>query len=190
LTEPEDQHEASQGAEQEAAGQPVARIVRADPRSGIDENGNWTPAFVGQRPPLEVRHGAYSTLRLAPRARELADEIRNVVPAFSPADEPMVRLLALTLARVEMATRALEVIDERAEGNEVTVYLGDSAESLRRLREDSRGWINTARRIANDLGMTPTSRAKLGLDLARTETELVDLIEEGRKIRERREAEG
>lgn len=152
--------------------------------SGIKQDGRWVPAFPGQRPPfaegneLAVQHGAYSTLHLAPRAAELAAELRAVVPAYSPADEPMVRMLAIVLARVERATAALEKVDDAAEGNEVGVYLGDGAESMRRLREDSRGWINTARRLANDLGLTPTSRARLGLDIARTGDVLAEYLAE------------
>ena len=126
---------------------------------------------------LSLRHGAYSSsLRLAPRADELAAELRKVVPGYSPADEPMVRLLALVLARIERASAALEKVDDAADGKELTAYLGDGAESLRRLREDSRGWINTARRLANDLGLTPTSRAKLGLDIARTGDVLAEYL--------------
>lgn len=118
---------------------------------------------------LSLKHGAYSSsLRLAPRADELAAELRAVVPGYSVADEAMVRLLAIVLARVERATAALERVDDVADGNELVAYSGEAADSLRRLREDSRGWINTARRLANDLGLTTTSRAKLGLDLSRT----------------------
>ena len=126
---------------------------------------------------LSLRHGAYSSsLRLAPRADELAAELRQVVPGYSAADEAMVRLLALVLARIERATAALEKVDDAAEGNEVAAYTGEAAEPLRRLREDSRGWINTARRLANDLGLTPTSRAKLGLDIARTGDALAEYL--------------
>jgi hypothetical protein len=90
------------------------------------------------------------------------------VPAYSPADEAMVRLLALVLARIERAVAALDRLDDASEGSELKLYLGDSAQSFQRLREDCRGWVNTARRLSNDLGLSPTSRAKLGLDVART----------------------
>jgi hypothetical protein len=117
---------------------------------------------------LSLRHGAYSSsLRLSVRADELAGELRSVVPGYSPADEPAVRLLAIVLTRIEKATAALDRLDEAA-AEELTLYVGDQAQSLQRLREDCRGWVNTARRLANDLGLTPTSRARLGLDVART----------------------
>src|SRR5438132_1500325 len=41
-----------------------------------------------------MRHGAYSSsLRLSPRTEELAAELREVVPLYSPADEVVIRLL-------------------------------------------------------------------------------------------------
>jgi hypothetical protein len=55
---------------------------------------------------------------------------------------------------------------------------------------DARAWANTARAYFDALGLTPTSRAKLGLDLVRQEDGLERLKAEGREIRLRREAEG
>jgi len=77
-------------------------------RSGIDEDGVWSPAFEGQREPfrpgnelrfepgndLAVRHGAFATLKLGPRVDELAAEVRELVPAYRPNDEVSVHLLA------------------------------------------------------------------------------------------------
>jgi hypothetical protein len=125
---------------------------RPDPRSGLDDEGRWTPAFSGQRPPFELKHGAYSDVRLGPRVAELADGLRELVPTYSPSDEPAVRLLALTLARLERAESALEAA---------------SPNDLGRLRQDALGWANAARRLLNDLAMTPTARGRLGLDLTR-----------------------
>jgi hypothetical protein len=111
-----------------------------------------------QRPPFEagntasVRHGSYAVVKLGPRVDELADELRELVPGFRPADEVALRLLGVCLARIEAASTALE------EAGPV---------ELERLRQDLRGWLNTARRLLNDLGMTPTARARLGLDVAR-----------------------
>lgn len=130
-----------------------------DPRSGVDEVGRWAPAFEGQRPPftpghdVSLRHGAYADLRLGDRVAELADELRPLVPAGRPADEVALRLLALCLARIEAAHAALE----KAKPAELAT-----------LESDARGWTNTARRLLSDLGMTPTARARLGLDVART----------------------
>lgn len=115
----------------------------------------WAPFEKGNE--VGLRHGSYSVLKLAPRAAEIADGVRALLPVYSPADEPAVQTLAVVLARLERATEALD-------------GAGDPAD-LQRLRDDLRGWANTARRYFNDLGMTPTSRAKLGLDLVRARGE-------------------
>jgi hypothetical protein len=139
--------------------------------SGIDPvSGAWSPAFEGQKPPFEpgnqlaIRHGAYSTLSLAPRAAELADEIRRVVPVYSPADEILVRSLALALARVERAQAALDQVDDQV-GNELGTYLHEKTLAFEHLRSDMRAWLNLVRKLTSDLGMSPTARARLGVDL-------------------------
>ncbi|SRR6266508_3152416 len=116
--------------------------------------GDWTPAFPGQRPPFQkgndvaLRHGAYADVKLGPRVAELADEIRPFVPGYAPGDEIGLRVLCLALARLE-ASAAVDSPDAR------------------RLREDERGWVNAVRRYLADLGLTPTSRAALGVNLTR-----------------------
>jgi hypothetical protein len=116
---------------------------RPDPRSGLDEDCVWTPAFEGQRPPLEpgheltVRHGAYSQLRLTQRAGEIVDEFRELVSRYR-ASEPMVRLLAVTWARVEAAAEALEK--------------ADGPEQPSRLERDLRARVRVARQLLTDRG--------------------------------------
>lgn len=105
---------------------------------------------------LALRHGAYAVVALGPRVEELADQIRELVPAYSPSDEITIRLLCLALARLE---RSSDVTGE------VPI------EELGRLRENERGWTNTARRLLNDLGMTPTARAGLGLAIVQAKGE-------------------
>jgi hypothetical protein len=79
-------------------------------------------------------------------------------------------LFATALVRIENASNAMALVDESA--TPLGPYLGggkngdDLGPGLQRLREDLRRWVETARRLANDLGLTPTSRAKLGLDIA------------------------
>jgi hypothetical protein len=131
--------------------------------SGIGSDGQWQPAFEGQRPPaargnqLAAKHGAYATLALGDRVGELAPVIAEHVPGYTVADEIAVRLLALALARLERSSEAL------AETTDV--------DALNRLRQDERGWANTVRRYLSDLGLTPTARAKLGLDVVRAKGE-------------------
>lgn len=98
-----------------------------------------------------LTHGSYATVRLTPRARELEDELRELVPFYTPAYAPVVALAALTLARIERASAALE---EEGDG-----------ERLARLAQDLRGWISTSRRLLNDLGLSPSSQAALARDL-------------------------
>jgi hypothetical protein len=159
---------------------PVATVP--DPRSGIVD-GSWRPVFAGQRPPLPagepgpaLKHGAYSSLLTGPRACELAVEIRASLPLYSPADAPSVLLLALTLARVERAAAALDAADDSG-----------TADTLDRLGRDLRSWIGTATRLLSELGMTPSSRARLGLDVAlaqrAADQALERLADEGRRIR-------
>ncbi len=96
-------------------------------------------------------HGAYAELQLGTRVDELAADITTLVPSYRPADQIAVRLLALSLARIERAVSALE--DAKP---------GD----LARLEADMRSWVNTSRRIVVDLALTPTARARLGLDVS------------------------
>jgi hypothetical protein len=102
---------------------------------------------------LARRHGAYSELKLAPRAQELAVLIRERLPVFSPLDEFAVGLAALALARAEQGAAALAAADAAG---------GPRPE---RLEQDVRGWVGTARRLLADLGATPRSRAELARDL-------------------------
>lgn len=156
---------------------------RPDPRSGVDEHGDWTPVFEGQRPPfqpgheLSLRHGAYSQLKLGTRVGELVELIRPDVPMLRPADELSVRLLAVTLARLERALAALETL-ESDEGS--------------RLEADARGWLNRATQLADKLGLNPTARARLGVDVAqaRRAVTLTELAAEADEERRRGEGAG
>ena len=110
---------------------------------------------------LALRHGASALLRLAPRAGELADGLRELVPGASAADEPAIRLLALVLARIEAANGWLAEHGLFRRGG------GEPQPVLRALS----AWENTAARLCERLGLTPTSRAQLGLDLTRARGE-------------------
>lgn len=122
---------------------------------------------------LAVTNGAYvSTLRLAPRIRELADETIQVMPVFTPADVPAVELLAITRARIEIALAALDEVDEKTRGGALGPYVIEDAAKLQRLREDLGRWTTRALRLCDALGMTPTARARLGLDIAMTRRSL------------------
>jgi len=155
------------------------------------------PARGYARPPFErgneiaTKHGSYALVGLAPRAEELAAGLREVVPVASMADETAIALLALTLARVERATAALDRLDEIGDesGSALSAYTSSEAQKFDRLREDLRGWLRLARTLCSDLGLTPVSRAKLGLDIARAESEVGRLVDVGRAIVARRDGE-
>jgi hypothetical protein len=145
-----------------AGGQP-------DSRSGLDAEGNWTPAFKGQRPPFTPgneygrppEHGAYAVLHLTPRAAAISGWIRSLAEHLTPADEPAVQTLGLTLAQLERAAGVLGEVDEAIKrGDDVDVYLG-RIESRARLSQDARRWADSARRMMDDLGLTPAGRAAL-----------------------------
>jgi len=132
--------------------------VQPDPRSGLDERGEWTPAFEGQRPPFEpghelsVRHGAYSELRLGKRVDELVPDLREQVVGYRSSDEVMVRLLAVSLARAEAHAAALEAASEPSVLKELDVQL--------------HRWVNRAAALCVQLGMSSMARGRLGVDVA------------------------
>lgn len=105
-------------------------------------------------------HGLYAPLSTSGRATEIADSLREVVPARAPADEAAIALLANILARVESAHAYLA---ERG--------LMDSRGTPRSLLKHLSTMENTASRLFRDLGLTPLSRAQLGLDVARARGE-------------------
>ena len=113
-----------------------------------------------------LHHGGRATAKTLPVA-ETAEEIRQALAdsapvraqdgGLPPADEAAVEVAALALARVRRVTAWLDAfgyLDERT---------GDVKPAARYLEQATR----TAERLLAALGMTPTSRARLGLDLAR-----------------------
>lgn len=129
-----------------------------DPARGSDGGhpgtANLIPAQPGEMRAL--KHGAWSLALTSERSGELADYLASIVPADSTADEPAIVLLAQVLARIERANAWLEVHgDLDAKGNPRPVHRVLAT------------WEAQARRLCADLGLTPTSRARLGLDVAR-----------------------
>lgn len=139
-----------------------------------DGTANLRPVRPGESSPA-VTHGCYA-LAIPSRARELADDLRALLPAHSAADDPTVALAATVLSRIEAANLWLDEygIFANAKGAPQPILKALST------------WENTAARLLDRLGMTPTARATLGLHIARAhEAGLADLIEEGRLVRER-----
>jgi hypothetical protein len=124
---------------------------------------------LGGRP---IEHGALRRehkMATDPRTLELAAQIREVAPVYEPADEFAVMALSVLLVRVERAQRALEELDAtlEAEGKGALAAYLEEGERYADLRKDLRSWLSVAERYLAALGMTPGSRARLGLDLAR-----------------------
>jgi hypothetical protein len=137
---------------------------------------NLHPAVRGEPGPA-LRHGAYSVLRLRGRAEKIRAEIEQLVPLLSQSDGPMLDTLAFLLAQVERSAAILghaqlEEAQAIADGRPVSKALRSD---LSRLAQDARGWANSAARLADQLGLTPTSRARLGLDVVRTRTAVEEL---------------
>lgn len=106
---------------------------------------------------INVRHGARAVVRLAPRIAALVEALRPLVPAGSGSDEPVLAVLAGVMARIEAAQAYLDehgIVDEHGQPRPILKQLST--------------WENTAVRTLDKLGCTPTARAQLGLDLART----------------------
>ncbi len=125
---------------------------------------------------VAVKHAATSMIRLAPRAAEIADDVRAIVPVSSEADEPTIRLLSLVLARIETANEWL------AEAGMFRNAEGEPQPILKSLST----WENQAARLLASLGCTPTSRAALGVDIVRAavvrEQVLAGLEGDGRRL--------
>ncbi len=130
-----------------------------DPRSGLDEEGEFVPAFDGQRPPfgpgnsVGVRHGAYAVLQLRPRALELADEIRVALgPTYSTRFELAIAASAAAAAQYEKAMVALLDADDPTD--------------LKHLDERAARWAKLLFSALGQLGLTPLAASKLGLNVA------------------------
>lgn len=127
-------------------------------------------------------HSAYakvSSAQLDKKAREILEALTADAPvreddgSLPAADAPAVRMLADALVRLDTISTFLDQrgwLDDDGKERPVLVYEG-------RLR-------GHALDLMRELGMTPASRAKLGLELVRTAA-AVDEAEAARAARER-----
>lgn len=121
-----------------------------------------------------LRHGAKVALEaISDEASAIADAIRDVMPVYHPADEIAVRALSIVLVRIGRAEAALAAMDRDG-----TLPSGAVVEGAT-LERDLRSWLSVAERYLGALGMTPGSRVRLGLDIARARRfTVLDLHEE------------
>jgi hypothetical protein len=104
-----------------------------------------------------------SAARLAadPETRDIADAIIASLPFATPGSETTVELLAITLHRIRRAVAAIDRADTDAQSGTATEH----DLPLAKLRDDLRGWIRLAAKLAGDLALTPASFARLKRDL-------------------------
>jgi hypothetical protein len=158
-----------------------------EPRVRVDDDGyrpprgySWQPFQPGN----EVRkvHGAYSPVRKLAEDEDVkaaADALLELAPVTTEADGPMAVLCAIALERVARARAGVRDLEERGEPVPPA------------LASDFRGWLRDAARLLDSLAMSPVSRARLGLDVARTgqAVTLLDLVAQ-QEERRRLEAAG
>lgn len=137
---------------------------------GAGDQGEWTPAFPGQRPPFQPghqltrEHGAYSQQAIEPLQEAILERLRLDAPVGHEADDHARRLLAGRLAQIEIARRWIAengILNEQGE--------------LWPLVRDLTKWEGGAVRQMRELGLTTLSRAELGLDLARTHVAIAEV---------------
>jgi hypothetical protein len=134
----------------------------------VGDVANLTPVRPGESSPA-LKHGSYSLIQLAPRARQLAEELARLLPIRSEAFAPTIDLAATALARCEFAAIALAHA-ERAQIQRLTSdrpLRKPERDELERLSRDLSRWSNNAARLLDTLGLNPRSAAALGVDLAR-----------------------
>ncbi len=161
-----------------------------DPEKRSRQLANLTPgvAAAGSGNVRAVSHGAFARVtgpRLAAKVREIVGAltedapVREVDGSLPAADAPAVRLLAETLCRLDSIGEYLDRRGWEGEDGKPRPVLEYEA----RLRTQSLD-------LLKELGMTPASRAKLGLDLARTARSLEDELADGRAAWQQREGSG
>jgi hypothetical protein len=121
-----------------------------------------------------VRHGAYGGPRLAARAAEHATALRDLVPVSAAGDEYAIAGLGLIAARLEAASEALEALDG---DDPLTQYRDGVGE---RIRLDARAWLRVGLRYIEALGLTPATRARLGIDVAQAQAAQRESLDLGR----------
>ena len=158
-----------------------APIIRKDGTLSTEARGyKWADATPGNL--IALKYGAHSPRAIAARAEILADAVVAeapwlVAPIFQPAVERYARAEAIAQLHGEHILTLLETEPEKVGA---------------RLLEASSGATNTANRMAESLGLTPLSRAKVAALVTSTEATsegLTQLAERGKAIRARRATE-
>ncbi len=121
------------------------------------------------RPP---KHGGYSGAELMPIAQMKEQEIRAVLSGekivVGKGDRIMITTLARAWAKIELFDRffsACGIIDEenKVRAGDIKVYLAA---------------LNTVARMCDMMGLTPTSRVRLGIGMIQAQKDLGSLMSE------------
>ena len=147
-------------------------MTAPDPRSGLRADGTYAPVFVAQRPPFEpgnqvavgktnaLEHAAYSPRHVDPLAQEIRDAVLTdpeIAYLKAPRWAPAVWAWAQAEAQHQLLT---EYIAKR--GEESADGVGDLDQprvmSAYLLQHRARAHAD---RLRSQLGLTPTSWAKL-----------------------------
>jgi hypothetical protein len=101
---------------------------------------------------VAVKHGAYATLKLAPRAAEIAEYLREAMAeTYQPRFEIAIQSAGPIGARYEAALLALVESD---------------ASQLAELDHRARGWARLWFSVLDKLGLAPLAHSKQGMNLA------------------------
>ncbi len=140
---------------------PPGRRRRPQQASGICEDGTWSPAFPGQRPPFpsghtfSLRHGAHSEARIAPLARKAAAEALAELGLTDDGLDPELRDLIGNYGRsVATADLLWQWMD------------AGGMEALLTYHEDWQRAGGRARRLADRIGLTEARRESYRRELA------------------------
>jgi hypothetical protein len=128
-----------------------------------------------------LTHGSYQAdivITTEPRTLEIFAWIEETQPVSAPCDRLTKLRLAVVYRRSELAVAAIDEADRLTAERPIAAYAVEK-EWMPRLRADLDRWMSRATSLERELGRTPASRARLGLDIAsaRRAMTVVDLHE-------------
>ena len=133
------------------------------PSTAAARGYSWAPFAPGHE--VNTRHGAYSPRKVDPLATEIIEATRPGVTWWRDADEPAIQAWGRVEARIQLMSEWLAEHggDLTAEGS-----VRPAAAELTRLEV-------RAESMRSRLGLDPTSRARLGRDVAAQSLDLARL---------------
>jgi hypothetical protein len=120
----------------------VEKRAKGKGRGGPARNYSWEPFEPGHE--LSIRHGAYATLHLRPRAEEIATRLREALgDEFEDKFTPALEAASLAAARVE-----------RALGHVLSPDVTED-KLAEKLDANARAWLRLYVQTLESLGLTP-----------------------------------